>query len=84
MECHANVPATEGTEEQWDSQDLRYLMTPPPPKKKKRPKTSLFLNERANICSVFVFQGGPGLLGSQGHPGDEGGPVSLNGNNHKQ
>lgn len=34
-------------------------------------------NYKAYICFVFVCQGGPGLSGSQGHPGDEGGPVSL-------
>lgn len=78
MQCHANVPAPEETEEQLDFQGLRYSMSK---------KGNIFFDVlllikiffyQKLILGCFVFKGSPGSAGSQGHPGDEGGPVSLN------
>lgn len=70
MECHASVSAPEETEEELDFQGLRY-----PNPSIHYTKNKIVYQKLKPGC--FVFQGSPGLQGSQGHPGDEGGPVSL-------
>lgn len=72
-EYRASVSAPGVTVDQLELQGLRYLdhvlcdVT----------DISYYIYIYGYIHMLFVFQGSPGLQGSQGHPGDEGTSVSV-------